>query len=143
MVGNEDTELGYRLLAGGERLWYEPSAIVYHGVPENWLKGLFPGVLVQLRLRCGTRTRQSIRCLEDLEMVLLRPIDRLQCVARAASNLAFRSGSKRRFFFKCTVWRTFGEIVEVPRIWLETKRRHKKRTSQGNELRSSDVTLGE
>lgn len=32
---NEDTEFGRRLLAAGERLRYEPSAVVYHMVPEG------------------------------------------------------------------------------------------------------------
>jgi len=32
---NEDTEFGERLLASGERFHYEPSAIVYHPVPDN------------------------------------------------------------------------------------------------------------
>jgi glycosyltransferase involved in cell wall biosynthesis len=34
-IRNEDTEFGRRLLAKGERLRYEPSAIVYHSVSEN------------------------------------------------------------------------------------------------------------
>ena len=34
---NEDTEFGRRLLAAGERLRYEPSAKVYHRVPEERL----------------------------------------------------------------------------------------------------------
>lgn len=32
---NEDTEFGRRLIAAGERLRYEPSAIVYHRVPKE------------------------------------------------------------------------------------------------------------
>jgi glucosyl-dolichyl phosphate glucuronosyltransferase len=32
---SEDSEFGQRLLAAGERLRYEPSAVVYHGVPPN------------------------------------------------------------------------------------------------------------
>jgi len=32
---NEDSEFGARLLGAGEHLWYEPSAIVYHAVPQN------------------------------------------------------------------------------------------------------------
>ncbi len=35
---NEDTEFGRRLMAAGERLFYEPSAIVYHPVPQNRLR---------------------------------------------------------------------------------------------------------
>ncbi|MFZ0742755.1 MAG: glycosyltransferase [Terracidiphilus sp.] len=34
-IRNEDTEFGSRLLAAGEHFWYEPSAIVYHSVPEG------------------------------------------------------------------------------------------------------------
>jgi len=30
---NEDSEFGSRLLAAGEHLWYEPSAVVYHAIP--------------------------------------------------------------------------------------------------------------
>jgi len=38
-IRNEDTEFGRRLMRSGERLRYEPSAIVHHPVPENRLKG--------------------------------------------------------------------------------------------------------
>jgi glycosyltransferase involved in cell wall biosynthesis len=34
-IRNEDTEFGRRLLAAGERLRYEPSAVVYHPVPQG------------------------------------------------------------------------------------------------------------
>jgi len=37
-VRNEDTEFGRRLLIAGERLRYQPSAIVYHAVPECRIK---------------------------------------------------------------------------------------------------------
>jgi len=37
LIGNEDTEFGGRLLAAGERLRYEPSAVVYHPVPKERL----------------------------------------------------------------------------------------------------------
>jgi len=35
LIRSEDTEFGRRLIAAGERLRYEPSAVVYHPVPEN------------------------------------------------------------------------------------------------------------
>jgi glucosyl-dolichyl phosphate glucuronosyltransferase len=35
---NEDTEFVLRLLAAGERLYYEPSAVVFHPVPSNRLQ---------------------------------------------------------------------------------------------------------
>lgn len=34
-IRDEDTEFGSRLLSAGERLRYEPSAVVYHAVPEK------------------------------------------------------------------------------------------------------------
>jgi hypothetical protein len=34
-IRNEDTEVGHRSLAAGERLSYEPSAIVHRSVSEN------------------------------------------------------------------------------------------------------------
>ncbi len=37
LIGNEDTEFGGRLLAAGECVRYEPSAIVYHPVPKERL----------------------------------------------------------------------------------------------------------
>jgi len=35
---SEDSEFGVRLLAAGERLRYEPSAVIYHPVPEHRIK---------------------------------------------------------------------------------------------------------
>jgi glycosyltransferase involved in cell wall biosynthesis len=35
LIGREDTEFANRLLAAGERIRYEPSAVVCHAVPEN------------------------------------------------------------------------------------------------------------
>jgi glycosyltransferase involved in cell wall biosynthesis len=35
---NEDTEFGRRLIAAGERLFYEPSAVVFHSVTESRLQ---------------------------------------------------------------------------------------------------------
>lgn len=35
---SEDAEFGQRLLAAGERLHYEPSAVLYHDVPPNRIK---------------------------------------------------------------------------------------------------------
>jgi hypothetical protein len=35
LLANEDTELGRRLMGAGERIRWEPSAIVYHPVEES------------------------------------------------------------------------------------------------------------
>jgi glucosyl-dolichyl phosphate glucuronosyltransferase len=41
VMGQEDLEFAERLLRAGQRLRYEPTAIVYHPVPENRLKKRF------------------------------------------------------------------------------------------------------
>lgn len=42
LIRSEDTEFGLRLLAAGERLRYEPSAILHHAVPASRIrKGYF------------------------------------------------------------------------------------------------------
>ena len=42
LIRAEDTELGLRLLAAGERLRYEPSAVLHHAIPEERIqKGYF------------------------------------------------------------------------------------------------------
>ncbi len=40
-IRSEDTEFGQRLLNAGERLYYQPSAVVYHEVAEKRLKKEF------------------------------------------------------------------------------------------------------
>ena len=37
-IRNEDSEFGSRLMKAGERLRYEPSAVVYHEIPERRLR---------------------------------------------------------------------------------------------------------
>jgi len=116
-IRNEDTEFGRRLLAAGERLRYEPSAVVYHPPPEyriqkdffltwwfdygralarEWGRG--PAVLGIPRpylniLRLGTTTMaQRIR----RWMLALNP--------------------QERFYYKCRVWITAGQIKEYYRL---------------------------
>ncbi len=63
-IRGEDSELGDRLLAAGERLRYEPSATVYHPAPaermeKKYLLGWFFGhgyeEVVMSRIPCGTK----------------------------------------------------------------------------------------
>jgi glycosyltransferase involved in cell wall biosynthesis len=130
-IRNEDIEFGARLLAGGEHIWYESSAVLYHEVPESRLtKNYF----LQYWHGYGrARIRESAnrsdvwgmpRWLFSVPMIVFNVLP-----ARLRIWL-FARDEKRRFFFKCTVWRTFGEIVELPRIWLERKRPAKSAASK-------------
>jgi glycosyltransferase involved in cell wall biosynthesis len=111
---NEDTEFGRRLLAAGERLRYEPSAMVYHQVPEERLtKGYF------LKF-CFDHGRASIR--ESGRRPNLWGVPRRYLtLLKIGTLLAGRSlrwmwtcwSPKLRFHRKAMVWMTAGEIAEV------------------------------
>ena len=114
-IRNEDTEFGNRLLAGGERLWYEPAAIVYHAVPEKRLEKPY---FLAFWFDHG---RASVREWKKKPAILGIP-RRYFNIVRMAVRLVGRAlrwmltaNSQRRFFYKGFVWMTVGEIVEIYR----------------------------
>jgi glycosyltransferase involved in cell wall biosynthesis len=105
-IGFEDIEFGRRLMAGGERLCYVPSAVVYHEVPENrvrkeffleWWFAFGRGSVRETGKRLGTR-----EILKILGRTLL-----------TALQWALTFNSQRRFYRKCRIWYAAGKIVEV------------------------------
>jgi len=115
-IRHEDTEFGRRLLAAGERLWYEPSAIVYHAVPEHRLKKDY---FLAFSFDSG---RATIRTVEpdrrpDLwgiprpyltmlkHTIVLAPLSVLRWLLTL--------NPQKRFFRKSWVWYTAGEIAEL------------------------------
>lgn len=116
-MSNGDTEFGRRLLRAGERLVYQPSAVVHHPAPENrmtkryflawWFNygrgvvrewGLGPAVLGIPRryfniLRLGTVTMAGKFC-----------------------RWAFCLNRQQRFYHKCRVWMIAGQIKEYSRL---------------------------
>jgi glycosyltransferase involved in cell wall biosynthesis len=113
-IRNEDTEFGRRLLAAGERLLYLPSAVVYHEVPEHratkkfLLRRSFDNGRAEIRERkTGPRvwgiSRRYFRVVNYILRFLPRTIRRW---LRARDP-------QQRFYFKCVVWHSFGELVEM------------------------------
>jgi glycosyltransferase involved in cell wall biosynthesis len=121
-IRNEDTELGRRLLAAGERLRYEPSAVVYHSIP--------PGRVTQ---------RYFFSCWFDFGRAMIReygerpdvygiPRDYLSML-RCAMEIAvmtlrwmFAIHPQKRFRYKCQVRRWAGQMVELYRRSIGRKR---------------------
>jgi len=115
---NEDTEFGRRLMAARERLRYEPSAIVYHPVPRNRIQkdyfltwwfdygraavretGRRPDILgIQRRYWSVAKIAGAVLTVRVLKWTL-NPIP------------------SKRFFCKCFVWMTAGQIAEIYRQW--------------------------
>jgi glycosyltransferase involved in cell wall biosynthesis len=111
---NEDTEFGRRLMSAGERLRYEPSALVRHPVPKERLrKEYFLGWWFDLgraSMREAGRRRDVLGIPRPYLSMLkyglvLIPARTLRWV------LAFDPQS--RFYRKCRVWKTMGEITEI------------------------------
>jgi GT2 family glycosyltransferase len=114
LLSCEDTEFGNRLLAGGEHLRYEPSAIVYHPIVASrlqkayFLAWWFDYGRSQTRekgepLSRTARTRIYLKTPVIMgSRLLVRALRWMRCMNRA-----------QRFFYKCQVWMTFGQIMET------------------------------
>ncbi len=119
---NEDTEFGRRLMAAGERLRYEPSAVVYHPVPKNRLnKEYFLGWWFDFG-------RAAIREVGRRPNIWGIP-RRYFTISKTSGILVVRAlrwmatlHSPTRFFRKCRVWATAGQIIEINQHWREVKR---------------------
>ena len=111
---NEDAEFGRRLMAAGERLRYEPAAVVYHPIPEariekeyflNWWFD-YGRALVR---EAGKRAEifgipRHYLSIPKMIVALLAPRTLRWMVAL---------DPPKRLFNKCWVWMTAGEIVET------------------------------
>jgi glycosyltransferase involved in cell wall biosynthesis len=108
-IKGEDTEFGQRLLNAGERIWYEPDAVVHHPVPECRLKKSY--VLSwwywhgrEEVLRTGSPLGAA-RLVFGISPVLLRRIVRwtLQWLTSV--------GAQRRFYCRCRLSYVAGLFV--------------------------------
>lgn len=114
LIGNEDVEFGKRLMTAGERLRYEPSAIVYHSIAEERLNKKYFRVYwfafgrAQMREK-GLRTKVwgIPRCCFSLPNIALRIL--LPEVLKWLVN----RDPKERFSRQCRVWCTAGTLAEV------------------------------
>ena len=110
----EDTDFGHRLLAAGERIRYEPQAIVYHPVPEHRLDQNY---LLSFWFDHG---RAAARNIDKTAVVWGVKRDYLSIVKHAlmvipvnAFRWCFSLDPQRRFRYKCWIWRAAGEIAEM------------------------------
>lgn len=119
---NEDTEFGRRLMAAGERLRYEPAAVVYHPVPKDRLKKEY---FLGWWFDYGRAAIREVGRRPDIWGIPRRYFT----ISKTSGILAVRTlqwmttlNSATRFFRKCRVWATAGQIIEVNRQWRDVKR---------------------
>jgi len=105
LMGHEDTEFGRRLMAGGERLRYEPSAVVYHEINVHrvrkefflaWWFGFGRSSVRETQKPLGTW--KTVKILG--RAVLTIPLWLLQF------------DPQRRFYSKCRIWLAAGKLFE-------------------------------
>jgi len=108
-IRGEDTEFGSRLLAAGEHLRYEPTAVVYHAVPQNrvrksyFLKWWFDKARADVRER-GIRAKTWRIC--------GIPAASFRRVITWTVRWFLTFEPSRRFSCKINVWINAGAIVE-------------------------------
>lgn len=110
----EDSEFGQRLLAAGERLRYEPSAVVYHWVPEERLQKKY-----FLAWSFG-HGRSYIRAFGVAPEIRWRvwgiPLYLFRRLAAWTVRWMIAIDPLRRFDAKLKIWAKVGEILECYRL---------------------------
>src|SRR5262249_27098070 len=113
MLSNGDTEFGRRLLAAGERLRYEPSAVVYHRIMENrmqkkyflnWWSGKGRSDIREFGLPPGAKS-----------YIAGIPLIHFCRLGVWTLRWAFTVEPRLRFSRKLIVWAKVGEILECYR----------------------------
>jgi glycosyltransferase involved in cell wall biosynthesis len=140
----EDTEFGRRLMAAREHLRYEPSAVVYHEVPENRIKKEY---FLRWWFDYGrARAREAGRGRDvwgiPRHILSIPKLVGITVAIRTLQGL-WTLNPQRRFFRKCMVWMAAGWIVEMPRVARNVKRQkdnaRDKDSSQGPKIMQGSV----
>lgn len=143
LLSGEDTEFGERLIRAGERMRYEPDAVVHHPVPEERLhKKYFETWWFDFgRTRIIERgCRPPLFGIPREHISILKLICHLLPVRITYWVVTFEP--RKRFYLHCQVCMTLGEIVQnFRKVRSRTKDRKDGRTKDvGN--RSSPIGEG-
>jgi len=115
---NEDTELGRRLMNAGERLRYEPFAIVHHPVPlERVRKEYFLDWYFDFG-RAGIREvgrRPDVWGIPRRYLTISKTV--VTMLVPRTIRWLLTLDPERRFYWRCRVWANAGEITEIHRQW--------------------------
>jgi glucosyl-dolichyl phosphate glucuronosyltransferase len=109
LISNGDTEFGSRLLEAGESLRYEPSAVVYHPVPEDRLNKNYFLAWWFGKGRSDIRQRGIPH---DVIAIGGHALELLRCLAVHTLRWLGAVDPSRRFDDKLKVWEKLGEIKE-------------------------------
>jgi len=111
---HEDTEFGWRVMKGGDQILYVPSAVVRHAVEERRLgQDYFLAYHFDYG-RALVRNRGYRKPIGIIPRVWISFFERLFRMLPKKLWWWFREPDPRKKFFnKCAVWATAGEIAEL------------------------------
>jgi glycosyltransferase involved in cell wall biosynthesis len=119
LLSNEDTEFGRRLMLAGERLRFEPSAIIYHPVVQDRLKKEYFLAWWYDKARADIRTfglpKETKLQIAGVPLYFFRRL--IIWTLRWITAIS----PARRFSCKLKVWMGFGGISECYRLSAQTK----------------------
>ena len=108
-IRNEDTEFGGRLLAAGERLYYVPSAAVYHPVLKQRLEKRYHLAWWFAKGRADVR---EFGVTADTIRIWGIPVRLFARGVKMAVLWSMAAGSSHRFALKVKLWNTMGAVRE-------------------------------
>jgi len=111
-IRSEDTEFGARLLGKGERIRYQPSAVVYHNVSAERVRKKY---YLHWWFAKGRADIRQFGIPRDAWCVLGVPLYLFRRVAVWTLRWMVNLNQARRFHSKLAVWANAGEIVECYR----------------------------
>jgi GT2 family glycosyltransferase len=116
-IRGEDTEFGRRVLAAGERLWYAPSAVIRHPVPESRLRKEYFLRFMYDQGRASIRENgSSARVWGMPRLYFTLPKIILTVLPGRAASWVLAFDPLRRFQRKTMVWMALGQIAEIQRF---------------------------
>ena len=122
-IRHEDTEFGSRVLKGGEKILYVPSAIVRHAIPERRLKKEYFLAYHYDFGRALIRVKGYRRPVGIIPRPLISFSNRLLfLLPRKIWWWLRESDPQKRFFNKCAVWAMAGEIAEILHLSFGSER---------------------
>jgi glucosyl-dolichyl phosphate glucuronosyltransferase len=131
---NEDTEFGRRLMSAGERLRYEPNAVVRHPVPQERLKKDY---FLAWWFDFGRASMREAGKRPDPLGIPRQYFSvfkyGLVLVPRRTREWIFALNPQKRFSQKCLLWMTFGEFSEIYRRSFAPKKTKRPAAQKTNE----------
>ena len=119
-IRGEDTEFGDRALAAGLRLWYEPSAIVYHSISDQRLQKKY--FLAWWYDKARSDIRQGGLPDNLRRNVAGIPIALIPRIGWQSLKWMCAAGSAHRFSCRLAIWSIAAMIQECRRLHVSASR---------------------